>query len=57
LCRSRGGVRCEVGEEHAVSLHALDCSHGVDDLVEHGGSVVGISFEMRNEGVFLRLRG
>ena len=37
LCRCRRRIGREFQEEHAVSLHVLDCCQVVDKLVEQGG--------------------
>ena len=51
LCRCRGMVGREVQEEHAVSLHVLDCYQVVDDLVEQGGGAASISCEVCGKGI------
>ena len=51
LCRCRGRVGREVKEEHAVSLHVLDCCRAVGDLVEQGGCAARISFEVCGENI------
>ena len=52
LCRCRGRVGREVQEEHAISLHVLNCCQAVDDLVEQGGGAPGISREVCGKGIF-----